>query len=362
LRKRIFMKFGLSEQLAKRIAESIMSVVPYNINVMNNEGIIIASGDKNRIGMLHQGALKAIYKNGPHEVQEETITDKPGVNLPFTYQNEIVGVIGISGAPEEVRSLVYVIKVVAELMIEQQYIINKDLNRKFQYENFLREWCDTPREEYSEAFRRQAKEFGVDVEENSVGALLEVEKPRSSLLEAMGTYLHENEFLLRYKENIVAIFRDLKTMEGRLRSMKEVFPDIRRIGLGIRTNDVADSLKKARKALALAKKLGQDSGQDLVCFERYRIHDMIVGYEGREVFERILGKLQKQDGSNELNETLTAYFKYSGDIGKITQSLHIHRNTLAYRIQKIEELTKRSLKNYDDKFYFYVANIVYQLK
>ena len=35
--------------------------------------------------------------------------------------------IGISGDPKEVRPLVYVIKVVAELIIEQQYALNKDL-------------------------------------------------------------------------------------------------------------------------------------------------------------------------------------------------------------------------------------------
>ncbi|MSE04757.1 sugar diacid recognition protein, partial [Lactobacillus salivarius] len=43
----------LSTKLAQVIVDRMMKTIPYNINMMNDEGIIIASGDHTRIGKLH---------------------------------------------------------------------------------------------------------------------------------------------------------------------------------------------------------------------------------------------------------------------------------------------------------------------
>ncbi|MBU3173503.1 sugar diacid recognition domain-containing protein [Clostridium estertheticum] len=50
----------LSNKLAKNIVERTMSAVNYNIIITNTLGIIIASGDKNRIGDIHEGAIIAL--------------------------------------------------------------------------------------------------------------------------------------------------------------------------------------------------------------------------------------------------------------------------------------------------------------
>jgi len=44
---------------------------------------------------------------------------KPGVNLPSTFGGKIVGVVGISGEPEEIRSGGELVRVTVELMLEQ---------------------------------------------------------------------------------------------------------------------------------------------------------------------------------------------------------------------------------------------------
>jgi carbohydrate diacid regulator len=87
----------LTENLAQNIVDRMMEVIPYNVNLMNNEGVIVGSGDKNRIGQLHQGALKAINDDKLIAVYEAAGGAKPGVNMPIYFNNNIVGVIGISG-------------------------------------------------------------------------------------------------------------------------------------------------------------------------------------------------------------------------------------------------------------------------
>ena len=43
---------------ANKIVEKLMADIPYNINIMDERGKIIASGDSARIGERHRGAEK----------------------------------------------------------------------------------------------------------------------------------------------------------------------------------------------------------------------------------------------------------------------------------------------------------------
>ena len=45
----------LTEVTAQMIADYIMQSIPYNVNIMDQEGRIIASGHKERIGTVHKG-------------------------------------------------------------------------------------------------------------------------------------------------------------------------------------------------------------------------------------------------------------------------------------------------------------------
>lgn len=70
----------LSKAIAQRIVLEMMNVIPYNINVMDENGIIIGSGDNERIGNIHEGAKKAIDSKHIIEVYEDNEKMKPGVN------------------------------------------------------------------------------------------------------------------------------------------------------------------------------------------------------------------------------------------------------------------------------------------
>lgn len=70
----------LSKAIALKIVLEMMNVIPYNINVMDENGIIIGSGDNERIGNIHEGAKKAIDSKHIIEVYEDNEKMKPGVN------------------------------------------------------------------------------------------------------------------------------------------------------------------------------------------------------------------------------------------------------------------------------------------
>ena len=60
--------------------------------------------------------------------------------------------------------------------------------------------------------------------------------------------------------------------------------------------------------------------------------------------QRLLAPLAS-DGGTALRETFDAYLRHSGNSAKICDELFIHRNTLSYRLRKIEELLKMDLSD-----------------
>lgn len=74
---------------------------------------------------------------------------------------------------------------------------------------------------------------------------------------------------------------------------------------------------------------------------RSRLLDRIIGYD-----------LEHQA---DLVRTLEAFLRYDGSWTRCAAALHVHVNTLRYRIGRIEELTGRDLARLEDRVDFYLA-------
>lgn len=71
------------------------------VNIMNTEGIIIASTEKTRVGSFHKGALDAIKNDSPVCIYKEQVLNYPGAregyNMPLRIDGTISGAVGIYG-------------------------------------------------------------------------------------------------------------------------------------------------------------------------------------------------------------------------------------------------------------------------
>ena len=97
--------YSIDSKIAQDIVNRVMEVIPYNVNIMNKDGVIIASGDKGRVNKLHSGALEVLQKDEVIEIYMNTDKEKEGINLPIKFYKETVGVIGITGNPTEIMSV-----------------------------------------------------------------------------------------------------------------------------------------------------------------------------------------------------------------------------------------------------------------
>ena len=72
----------------------------------------------------------------------------------------------------------------------------------------------------------------------------------------------------------------------------------------------------------------------------------------------ILKKLEMYDQTNGafLVETLLTYYKSGLNVGKTAEALYIHRNSLQYRLKKIEEILEVDLE--DSMEYLDIVNCI----
>lgn len=64
----------------------------------------------------------------------------------------------------------------------------------------------------------------------------------------------------------------------------------------------------------------------------------------RAAFDRVWGRLDAE-GTSQFRATLVALLEHDFDRRRTSEALHVHRNTLAYRIARIEELTGLDLRS-----------------
>ena len=75
---------NLERQLAQKIVERTMKIIPFNVNVMDVNGIILGSGNPSRIGELHAGARLALAQSQVVELDDAATRRLHGVK-PVSY-------------------------------------------------------------------------------------------------------------------------------------------------------------------------------------------------------------------------------------------------------------------------------------
>lgn len=79
--------------------------------------------------------------------------------------------------------------------------------------------------------------------------------------------------------------------------------------------------------------------------------------ELREFYQEVLGRLLEHDARNggELMRTLEAYFRYQGSPSEMARKIEVHRNTLLYRLRRIQDITGFDLEDSETALALHLA-------
>ncbi len=136
-------------------------------------------------------------------------------------------------------------------------------------------------------------------------------------------------------------------------------------GPAAKLEDWPESYRQAVQAMRLAGRLHLDK---LVDFNSIGVYQLLTELEDlkpvRRFCEQIIGSLVKYDERHRSNlvQTIDAYFNHHGNISQTAESLYVHRNTLLYRLERIQELTGQDLDNPDERLALHLALKLWQVR
>lgn len=352
----------LSEQLAQKIVDKMMKVIPYNVIITDEQGIIIGSGDLERIHKFHSVAKKVLEIEKTVEIYNDCSSGvKAGVNSPIFFQDKLVGVIGIAGNPDIVKPFSELVSVTAELLINQEYVLNQRKTIEQEKQKFLYELAYV-NEEYFQSFIERGLSLGIDITIPHTAVVINFDQEISEKIKwFLNSFLEEKEYYLMLNPNTIAAFLYsdkliIKRLERCLD--KECINNIN-LGIGLTEPIIANSLNQALRALDIGKRL--ESGKNIHLYKDLYFISMLASFTGDNKLNDLIKKLELEGSQADLLGTLAAYVYNNGEAKTTSDALHIHRNTLSYRLEKIEEISGKNPRNLIELFELFTAYVVSML-
>jgi purine catabolism regulator len=112
---------------------------------------------------------------------------------------------------------------------------------------------------------------------------------------------------------------------------------------------IPQAWREAQQALEIGRRLFGEG--KLHSFARLGIYRLLFPLYGEQTlldfYQETLGPLLDADnrGNQALLETLEGFFRCNGNLSETARVMHLHRNSLLYRLSRIEELLGRSLED-----------------
>ncbi len=344
----------LLEEMAKELVTYTSDLVGgRTINIMNTEGIIIASTEEHRIGSFHQGALDAVRTGKPVAIEPEEVSRYPGAkqgyNMPIRIDGDIIGVIGIFGTPSEIRPLAQLLEVFAVKYYQLEAMTVPRLAEMELRSRLLRNLL-FPTSAAAGNTRMLMQELHFQL--HFPATLAVVADSRGSEDPSWAANLTR---IFREKK-LISPEKDLWSAENNtmviLAAGDGFAAAARRSGLlapegryTVCIGDLCEDVKDVPRSFEQAVTLNAINTQGFMDISdpgnrmRYLIRH--TAEQEAAYFERYLGRLEKECPEEELRILLgiaAVYYDESHSVSKAASRLFIHKNTLQYRMKKLESV------------------------
>ncbi|SJZ36678.1 CdaR family transcriptional regulator [Selenihalanaerobacter shriftii] len=374
-------EINLTSHLAQTIVNRTMQILERNINIMDETGMIIGSGNAERVNTLHEGAREVILEGKELKISKQEAERlkgvKPGINLPIHFNGKIIGVVGITGIPKEVEKHGGLVKMTAELMLQQAFYLQRLQLEEQAEEYFIKELLNGDLDLKNALIYDRAEALGYNIKQHLFVSILEVINLWDELLTNSNNRgeaeLHQ--YIKRIRESIEKFFsrqtatkvfhltgkkfiiisyenEEVRVLEDILKAKKRLVDRLKnrfkvdcRIGIGrVREGllGIKKSFEEGLEAINLGKKFYSSK-------EVYHIEDLKL--------ERMTKQLPVQVRKNfadilpldhQFRQSLEVYFSNNLNISETARNLYLHRNSIIYRLERIKEITGLDPKSFDD--------------
>ncbi|RZT02882.1 PucR family transcriptional regulator [Cuneatibacter caecimuris] len=356
----------ISNQILQSTIEGLKSITRIDLAVSDTEGKMLASTIPD-MDMNHEAV----------ETLEDSIlafVDSPADSQVISgYQffkvfdeNQLEYVLLAQGSSDDV----YMVGKIATFQIQNLLVAYKE---RFDKDNFIKNLL-LDNLLLVDIYNR-AKKLHIDIAAKRVVFVIETKHEKdANALETVRSLFstRTKDFITAVDEKNIILVKELKPNEGyeELDRTARVILDMMNteamtqvhVAYGTIVNDIKDvsrSYKEAKMALDVGKIFY--SGQNVVAYSSLGIGRLIYQLPlplCRMYIHEIFGDQSPDSFDEETLATINKFFENSLNVSETSRQLYIHRNTLVYRLDKLQKQTGLDLRVFEDAITFKIALMV----
>ena len=350
------MAFKVFQAVVSRIRETIGN----DFGITDNTGVIIASTIEEEIGMVHEQCAEFLESNAMYIENPSVVMKKIEINGRLDF---VLYLVSENSERKKYAELIAISLENAKLYYDEKYD-RSNFMKNVLLGNIL------PGD-----ITIRAKELRIKSETRRIVYLIRTEKTRELYAYNIIQSLFPNnskDFIILLDDQNTVLVKELKDREDNeeihkkariiIDTLNSELMITAHIGIGTvaeSLRDVARSYKDAQTAL----KIGHifENEKNIVDYNHlgigrliYQLPTTLCRLFLNEVFKE--GVLEMID--HETMVTIEKFFENNLNVSETSRQLYIHRNTLVYRLDKIQRITGMDLRKFDDAIYFKVAMMV----
>lgn len=348
--------------MAQDFVEATSSLVGgRTINIMDREGTIIASTEQERIGTFHQGAAEVIATGKPVLIETKDLPRYPGAkegyNMPIFLKDELIGVVGIFGCEEQMLNVANLLKVYVTQHFAQQAMAQKQ-NVESEVRNRLLSLLLLGDIGQMETIYQLSALIPVQLAFPVKVIMIRAGK-RKNTREQMNHYtqlfqnmmwqgtLDRSRDVFGIQNNDCIIIHSAPRHGKADEDLDKIIAQVvREEGLYIavsgacpRLEDIPGGMKESNTLISMEGGPVRNLEDSQVKIQ-YLIYKSLIhgGTKYAEMLYRKLTASQDARQAEVLLVTARVYYQENGSVQKASERLHLHKNTLLYRMKRLFQL------------------------
>lgn len=365
----------MNQVLAEKIIGEVRKFSSHRYAITNDLGIVLA-------------------KTKDFSIDHNQLDVKGKKAIGLYHQRSLCGFLYIDEPSKIITELGPIIKSMTELIIQQDRYTRMLTRDEKKIDQIAYDFFFSDNSESSQA-TKVLKSFGINLIEKRVAVLIEISDSDYLKLYAKETLEGEREkiivrtkrgiertldsFYTQHKDNLVFYmggrnFLVLKDMGDKARDYQEEFKKtlsnliynlkielVTSITIGVGNykpglDGLKESFNESRTALQFGKQIWGEN--KIFHYDNFGVIAPLFSGANSDNISFSRDIITRVKNNKELHQTLVTYFKYDMSVTKTAKALHIHRNTLVYRLEKIEELTDLDPRIFEEAFQLYMALIL----
>ena len=349
----------ISNQILQNTIEGLKSITRIDLGVMDTDGKTLATtfpepGD-------YENAVLSFVES---PAESQVIQGYQFFKIYDEHQLEYILIA--NGGSEDV----YMVGKIAAFQIQNLLVAYKE---RFDKDNFIKNLL-LDNLLLVDIYNR-AKKLHIEADVRRVVMILELEQEREhSSMESVKSLFggKSKDFITAVDEKSIIIVKELEENEGYEEMDKLAQTILDTLGLEKENNthiaygtivselkEVSRSYKEARMALDVGKIFSPE--KDVIAYSSLGIGRLIYQLPiplCKMFIKEIFGGKSPDDFDEETLVTIDKFFENSLNVSETSRQLYIHRNTLVYRLDKLQKSTGLDLRVFEDAITFKIALMV----